>query len=469
MSELQQAINEMRNMRESYDQLGAAAGAYNTGKVELAQNITSKGVEASATETLPELAEKVAAISQETYEINGGEMYAKQLFGSLETPNYWNLYEVLEQLLSDGRLVQYGGILLAEYYRGYDSLTLAGAGAGGAYVVSDLDENGQFKMYTEDTTHTWATKFDGKGNRWVAYCFADEYHDFQITDTNTSPRSIFIGRKVGTITSLVNGRISEIVVTDGNILDRFDTGTYTQNWPQKVSIKNLSIIDNKVINNNASMIYIQASKIIGKAYAFGKLIGSAINTAIIEADEITNSGNDSGICEGGGMSYGIVKAEKISFSTPAYGVFRLDSANNSNITICCLGIEEGNFYPVLCNNAEFASMAPNFKKIYVGYKTNDKTKSVNISHSGYSYTIASVEDIELQDGWCKPLSLRNSYIGLTEANMYAHILQRLKQDEPDCGVGVTITLGSTNLAKLTSEESQALLAELRGTYGYTFA
>ena len=53
--------------------------------------------------------------------------------------------------------------------------------------------------------------------------------------------------------------------------------------------------------------------------------------------------------------------------------------------------------------------------------------------------------------------------------MYAHILQRLKQDEAGCGSGVTITLGSTNLEKLTNQESQDLLASLRGTYGYTFA
>ena len=58
MSELQQAINEMRNMRESYDQLGAAAEAYNVGKTELAANITAKGVQASATETLPKLDRK---------------------------------------------------------------------------------------------------------------------------------------------------------------------------------------------------------------------------------------------------------------------------------------------------------------------------------------------------------------------------------------------------------------------------
>ena len=83
MSELSDAINEMRNMRESYNQLGAAAEAYNTGKTELAANITAKGVEASASETLPELAEKVNAISQESYTIDGGELYGAQISGFL--------------------------------------------------------------------------------------------------------------------------------------------------------------------------------------------------------------------------------------------------------------------------------------------------------------------------------------------------------------------------------------------------
>ena len=132
---LDQQIDNLRTLQQSYDQIAGAAEAYNVGKTELAAAITAKGVETSPTESYPEMAQKVNAISQETYEINGGEMYAKQLFGALTTPNYWNLYEVLMQLLSDGRLVNYGGILLAEYYKGYDSLALSGAGAGGAYVV----------------------------------------------------------------------------------------------------------------------------------------------------------------------------------------------------------------------------------------------------------------------------------------------------------------------------------------------
>ena len=53
--------------------------------------------------------------------------------------------------------------------------------------------------------------------------------------------------------------------------------------------------------------------------------------------------------------------------------------------------------------------------------------------------------------------------------MIKHILKRLKQDEEMCGSGITITLGATNLAKLTSEEAVAILDSLTNTYGYTFA
>lgn len=456
-------------MRESYDQIGAAAEAYNTGKVQLAQNISSKGVPASANETLPELAEKVSAIAQESYVIQGGEMYTKQLFGSLKTPNYWNLYDVLAQLLSDGRLVSYGGILLAEYYRGYDSIALSGAGAGGAYVVSDLDENGQFKMYTNDTTHVWDTEFDGKGNRWVAYCFADEYHDFQITDTNTSPRSIFIGRKVGTITSLVNGRCSELIVTDGNSLNCFQ-GNYTQYWKKKTIIRGLKNQNGTLIHNPNSSIeslYVSAEKVTGPLFtnSAGDVLASLILN-VRSMDKMSIIQRSSGIIKS--LSTLIIDGvENCS------GYFRLSANYDANrdwdfITFSALK------HIRITNTEEFAiflkpttnQILPVLRSFYIGYNTNDKSKSISVECLGQT-----INDVELQDGYCKPLDV--SSCQLTEDgetnNITDHILKRLKQDEENCGVGVTITLGSTNLAKLTSEESQELLALLRGTYGYTFA
>ena len=82
---------------------------------------------------------------------------------------------------------------------------------------------------------------------------------------------------------------------------------------------------------------------------------------------------------------------------------------------------------------------------------------------------SSVKDIEIRDGMCQSLTIQNLN-GLTAENMYNHILLRLKQDEPNCGSGVTITLGTTNIEKLEAvEEYNTKLTELEDTYGYTFA
>lgn len=492
MSELSEAINEMRNMRESYDQIGAAAEAYNTGKTELAANITAKGVPASASETLPELAGKVNAIAQESYTIDGGEMYAKQLFGSLETPNYWNLYEVLENLLSDGRLVNYGGILLAEYYKGYDSLALSGAGAGGAYVVSDKDSQGNFIMYTNDTTHTWATDFDGKGNRWVAYCFADEGHDFQITDTNTSPRSIFIGRKVGTIACLVNTRISQLVVPDGNELGDFISNSNTHNWDCSIVIRNIKKV---------SGILVPLSAATEKVYLeIGTLGQGAILTKNTTSEKVINIIAKIGNCENPSSSDAILYQTTNVASTINYLYFETPSISMGARKIATGGsvynraqIKEAHivvetlthnyvtndngtlFY--LCNisnlyvnceafNAGFGYNS-NIDHIHIGYITNDKTKSIYMWYLTNNSTLPSV--VELQHGICKNIDIAGLLTNVTEENIYTYILQHLKQDEADCGDGLTITLGSTNLAKLTSAESVALLDSLTNTYGYTFA
>lgn len=458
---LRVAVENMANMREAYNNLSQAAEAYNTGKTELAANITAKGVEASATETLPELADKVNAISQESYTIDGGEIYAKQLYGSLTTPNYWNLYEVLAQLLSDGRLVTYGGILLAEYYRGYDSLALAGAGAGGAYVVSDKDENGQFKMYTEDTTHVWIKEFDGKGNRWVAYCFADEYHDFQITDTNTSPRSIFIGRNVGVIKAMTNTRLSKIVVPDGNKLHGFNANGYSQEWDKQIVIRNLWNSTTPILNGNAATIeqlYISGNSLSAPITGALNTNYSKLACLIIEAtslDTLISASNNMNLDS---LKTIIVKHEEGNFAITAYNFRSLNALKE----ICFIDIESAN---ITYSRSSAVQM-----QLVFNYKNNDKTKSISLTHAASAALNgwAAVDNVLLKEGWCKPIDI-NLCSALTEANMYTNILQHLKQDEPDCGDGVTITLGSANLAKLTSAESVALLDELTNIYGYTFA
>lgn len=452
MSELSEAINEMRNMRESYDQIGAAAEAYNTGKTELAENITAKGVPASASETLPELAEKVSAIAQESYTIDGGEMYAKQLFGSLETPNYWNLYEVLENLLSDGRLVSYGGILLAEYYKGYDSLALAGAGAGGAYVVSDKDSQGNFIMYTEDTTHTWDDDLNGKGNRWVAYCFADEAHGFQITNTGTSPRSIHIGRHVGVIESLVNGRVAEIIVTDGNKLDDFRTSSFAQNWSPITIIRNMQSIEGNLIygGENIQKIYVETESLKGCIFCFGAL-ETQLSSLIVKCKNfIAPSGlfSRTGGRMGGNISNIVISGAQ-SGRLGLFANYGSAYVNFSSLKSIIFDKVEGlDFYWRVDNT----NVTPVLTSFYVSYDTNDRTKGIifsgngNPSVSGYT---PNMTKIEIKNGWCKPLNVAY-WTTLTEENIVEYILKRLGENTGQSPL--TITLGATNLAKLTAEE-----------------
>ena len=102
--------------------------------------------------------------------------------------------------------------------------------------------------------------------------------------------------------------------------------------------------------------------------------------------------------------------------------------------------------------------------VFLGCK-GDKTQTIML----HSYYINSaITDIEIGEGACQNLDI-SLFTAITEDNMVNHILKKLKQDEELCGSGVTITLGATNLAKLTSEEAVALLDSLTNIYGYTFA
>lgn len=433
--------------------LEAVLTELNNGKQKMVDALATKNVQSSTDKTLSAIASDIRSIVQSPITIDGGEMYEKQLFGSLEAPNFWNLYDVMANLLSDGRLTTYGGILLAEYSINYDSIMLEGAGAGGAYVVSDV-ENGTFKMYTEDIEYIWDTNFDVKGNRWVAYCFANAAHDFHLADSNNSIRSIHIGRHVGNIVSMTNGRVSEIVVTDGNMLESFrSAGKFTQNFGKNVVLKTVGTITECspifYDNNTIETLYLSCESIV--------------NVTLSERSNFLN--------------FAIIKAEYMDSQT-GFKHLITNSSNLRAMVVECPYIVNG-VMPcgIQCGTKELylkvedaafriAGGGNQIAYIYITYFTNDKTKSVVFKRYGTVQNPPT--DLEIQKEWCKPLNI-SEVTDLTEENMINHILKRLKQDEDMCGSGVTITLGATNLAKLTSEEAVALLDSLTNTYGYTFA
>lgn len=487
MSALQNEINRLNSLKESFHELSskvldtqAVLTELNNGKQEMVDALATKNVQSSTTKTLSAIASDIRSIAQSPITIDGGEMYAKHLYGSITEPNYWNLYDVLTQLLNDGRLTTYGGILLAEYDKVGDSISLDGAGAGGAYVVSDKNI-GNFIMYTEDTIHTWSTEYNGKANRWVAYCFGSENHNFSLKGNE---RSIFIGRKVGVVETNKDCEISRIVVLDGSSLLHYKTNGYLSQFGDSVIIKTLKKQESPIrLNDAVKDVYIEADTI---DFKYGN------DTSIVDTNPsstIRNTILKSIIIKAKSigvlpilishheyiqyLSYVCIdceECEKIGFfsyngDTLLY-YSDLYLRNLSRIDI--LNCESMNFHTYFAGG-EKGLCFQKLKDIYISYKEgiNDKTRAISFTYNHLN-NWHIVENVELKDGWCKPLDI-HLLTGLTEENMINHILKRLKQDEEMCGSGVTITLGATNLAKLTSEEAVALLDSLTNTYGYTFA
>lgn len=219
------AVAGLRTLQESYDALATRNVEQEEGRKAIAHAITEKGVPTSEDSSMQQMAENVGLIQQETYELEGAPMYEKQMFGAetispipyKQNGPLWNLYKVMTDILSDARFINYGGILLAEYYKGYETIELMNAGAGGAYFTCDGD------FYTTDqageNAHVWHDGDNGMVNRWVAYLFASPSTNYTIPSVELCPRSIHIGRSVGTIINNYTSRITDIVITDGSVLD----------------------------------------------------------------------------------------------------------------------------------------------------------------------------------------------------------------------------------------------------------
>ena len=250
MSELAQAIEEMRNMRESYDQLAATADLYQQGREALASAITAKGVPTTADTPLAEMAENVGDIQQVTTTIDGGDMYATQLFGD---GTLWNLYDVLAQMKSQWLGAgHYAALIVCEYYKGYDSLLLQGADA---YYTCD----GDFYDYASPD-HVWHDDNNGKMNRWVCFLYRDEGARLDITNTDISPRSMYIGGHIGTIEYFVNGRLTELVcgIEETDVVDNFSGLTYSQSFAYKAILRNAFIKKGSTLNNGGCILLLSA-------------------------------------------------------------------------------------------------------------------------------------------------------------------------------------------------------------------
>lgn len=209
----------------------AVAKELAAGSEAIAEAVTAKGVPTSAFDSLQKMADNIRDIQQETTVIDGGDMYANQLFGD---GTLWNLYEVLAQMKSQFMGAgQYAALIVCEYYKGYDSLQLQGADA---YYTCD----GDFYDYASPN-HVWHDSDNDKMNRWVAFLYQSEGSRLDITNTSISPRSMYIGGHIGIIEYFVNGRLTGIAcgVEDTDVVDSLIEGNFTQYWSKELVLKNV--------------------------------------------------------------------------------------------------------------------------------------------------------------------------------------------------------------------------------------
>ena len=281
---LDNQLENLRTLQQSYDAVAGAAEAYNVGKTQLAAAITAKGVPTLPTESYPEMAEKITDIQQRTIDITAPNWYGGQIGadGAL-----WDLYAVLADMKN--RFMgadQYACLIVCEYYRGYDSLQLQGADA---YYTCDGDY-----YDTSSPLHVWHDSDNGKMNRWVCFLFATEGARLDITNTAISPRSMYIGGHIGTIEYFVNGRLTELVcgVEETDVVDNFLSSIYTQAWNRNCIIRGVKFLGDYFICDSDGVVDIQTDTITENA-------GGAIrvpNAYIVKINNLkTVNGNNVGI------------------------------------------------------------------------------------------------------------------------------------------------------------------------------
>lgn len=176
-----------------------------------------------------------------------------------------NLYQVMEEVKKDPRTSGYAAIMLCQYYKGYNSLSLEGGAD--AFLTSDGD------FYVGNAVHYWHDANDEHFDRWVAMLFSSESGSYTCSNASICPRAALIDGTMGDINiSATNMRFAWIDVTDGS------------SWGQYYS----SSQNNVTLWNRQLVLHGMRNKSRGTTSAFVNL--SQAVTASIGVEKITNYG-----------------------------------------------------------------------------------------------------------------------------------------------------------------------------------
>ena len=385
----------------------------------------------------------------------------------------------MEDIAAQYQRSDYAVCMAGEFYKNVDTTILAGADA---YLTSDGD------FYTAQTTHTWHDDDDIHANRWVVYYFkeGENKSNFMIADASACPTVLAVKGHLGAIIANIAVPILDIIVPDGSsVLDlRFTNYVVFQD---KVIIKNLiehtagylvysnncrcrvlllpSLTTNSstIIYNNSSLTSLSLPSL---TTCTGNLVSSASSLTSLSLPSLTTCG---AILSGSMYSLrslsvpNLIQCERLcNIYTNIKSLSVIDFPQLKSFTggqpfMSQTGdIQLINLPKIEALSGIFMTMDNNKKvgRIYLGCKGTRALYIQTDSNNGSTYS--QYVDIEIGDGALQPISLYR-FTGLTRENIVNHILVKLGDNTGQSAL--TLTLGATNLAKLTDEDKAIATAK----------
>lgn len=419
----------------------------------------------------------------------------------------------MEDIATQYQRSDYAVCMAGEFYKNTDTTILAGADA---YLTSDGD------FYNAGTTHTWHDDDDMHANRWVVYYFkeGENKSNFMIADASACPVVLAVKGHLGAIIANIATPIQDIIVPDGSsVLDlrltgsnAFSNTTHIRNILNhttgyisfNTTATNLIIgvrsssgdYNNAIIRQSATpikgyVVFPELTSITGYAIigfgvsgvvSFPKLERLGDGGVIIEVSTsakllfpelreicggVVISGNNHIQCNDiympklesitggyitGGFSFRVTlnlkQLEFPSLKVATSGFLMNAFVKDTEIRLPAIELLSGGLF----NGKERSSGYTNVgvRYIYVGCKgTRSQLILVN-------YVNSKCDDIEIGDGALQPINI-SSATGLTRENIVNHILAKLGDNTGQSAL--TLTLGATNLAKLTDEDKAIATAK----------
>ena len=223
-------------------------------------------------------------------------------------------------------------------------------------------------------------------------------------------------------------------------------------FPSLEEVNNACIIDSNANNSMSSIKRItfpKLKKVNGGGYIkFSNGSGSAIEC--VEApllEEAYLTGNNDVIFSN--YNGALKSLKEINF--PSLTKVEMDATADTGLLRLMDALERVylpklEIFKVTTITHRLLAKCANSKYIYLGYDTNDRNYPIICKF----YSVGKITDIELKDGYLKPLDVSEAKY-LTADNIVNHMLKRLGINN---GSPITLTLGSTNLNKLTAEQKQ---------------